>query len=808
MGSLIRSKDWSASPIGVPDTWPQALRTCINLLLNSRFPMFVWWGPDLITFYNDDYIKIAGEKHPAALGSPGSQVWAEIWDVVGPLADRVMQQGERTWSEDQLLLMNRHGYDEETYFTFSYSPVFADDGSVSGVFCACTETTEKVFAARKVAESEQNLRNVILQAPVGMAILRGAQFVVEIANNRLLELWGKTAEEAINKPVWDALPEAQNQGFEELLNRVFTTGETITDFGVPVTLMRGGHLDKVYVKFVFEPFKEANGVITGVMIVVHDVTGLVEASQKLQANEAELQKRVEERTTDLEQQKLLIASVLEASFNGIYALKAIRNNHGKILDYKYLFANKNLAQMLQKSVPQILESTMLTLLPENKDNGFFELFEQALNSGVPAHDVTHFVTNTINSWIDYAVVPIDPETLVVTLRDITEQKNTLEKVEAQRNLLDSIMKNSPSGITVTETIRNEAGEVVDGRTILANDISFKYTGFSAGEEADKTIAELDPNILSSPLFKMAINTLETGEPFITQYYMEPIDRWLELSVAKMDENHLINVFTDVTPIKETHLLLEKSVENLQRSNDNLREFAYAASHDLKEPIRKVHIFSDRLKTLLSDRLNDDERLYFERLERAAKRMGSLIDDLLSYSQVSLTAPAFEKVDLNKLVELVLADLDLEIEQKGATVSVDSLFSVMGNHRQLQQAFQNLIFNALKYMRPGIAPEIKITCQEVVGKDTGLHLAIDEQHKRFFCISIKDNGIGFEQKDHERIFNLFTRLHGNAEYTGTGIGLSIVRKVIENHHGFIVAESEPQKGATFNIYFPATESETY
>src|SRR3954447_20033712 len=124
MGELMRSKDWSNSTVGTPDQWPQSLKTSISILLNSQFPMFVWWGPDLITFYNDPYKIIAGEKHPKALGESGRKVWSEIWDVVGPLADSVMVDGASTWSEDQILFINRHGYVEESYFTFSYSPVY------------------------------------------------------------------------------------------------------------------------------------------------------------------------------------------------------------------------------------------------------------------------------------------------------------------------------------------------------------------------------------------------------------------------------------------------------------------------------------------------------------------------------------------------------------------------------------------------------------------------------------------------------------------------------------------------------------
>jgi light-regulated signal transduction histidine kinase (bacteriophytochrome) len=267
----------------------------------------------------------------------------------------------------------------------------------------------------------------------------------------------------------------------------------------------------------------------------------------------------------------------------------------------------------------------------------------------------------------------------------------------------------------------------------------------------------------------------------------------------MDDDHLIHVFTDVTPIKEAQLQLERTVSELKKSNVNLEEFAYAASHDLKEPIRKIHFFSDRLKGVLKDRLEEEEKRTFERMEIAAKRMSSLIDDLLAYSQVSLRPRNLEEVALNQIIDLVLTDLDLEIEEKKAKISVEKLFTIQGHHRQLQQAFQNLIGNALKYSSPAIAPEIRITGKLVSGKEQEVTALFPQ--KQFYQISVMDNGIGFEQKDAERIFNVFTRLQGNTEYRGTGVGLSIVRKVIENHNGFITAESEPGKGATFKIYLP-------
>jgi hypothetical protein len=213
MGEKIRAKDWSKTSMGDPESWHESLKTLLSIILNSQFPMFIWWGKELITFYNDSYIAVAGEKHPALLGSSGNQAWAEIWDVVGPLADRVMNEGKSSWSEDQVLYMNRKGYTEETYFTFSYSPIKDENGMIRGVFCACTETTEKVLAARNIEESEKNLRNTILQAPVAMCIMRGDNFMVSIANDRMLELWGKSARDMMHKPLFEGLPEAKNQGF-------------------------------------------------------------------------------------------------------------------------------------------------------------------------------------------------------------------------------------------------------------------------------------------------------------------------------------------------------------------------------------------------------------------------------------------------------------------------------------------------------------------------------------------------------------------------------------------------------------------
>src|SRR5918996_2181505 len=150
MGAAIRALDWGRTPIGPLDSWPPELRTAVDICLSSRFPILIWWGPELVKIYNDGYAAILGAKHPTALGRPGREVWPEICDIIGPMLQGVLARGEATWSDDQLLLLARRGYEEECYFTFSYSPIHDATGGVGGVFCAVYETTQRVLGERRL----------------------------------------------------------------------------------------------------------------------------------------------------------------------------------------------------------------------------------------------------------------------------------------------------------------------------------------------------------------------------------------------------------------------------------------------------------------------------------------------------------------------------------------------------------------------------------------------------------------------------------------------------------------------------------
>ncbi|HZF63793.1 MAG TPA: PAS domain-containing protein, partial [Chitinophagaceae bacterium] len=762
-----------------------------NVVEQAADPIVIFKGEDMVLEVANKALFELWKTDESAIGKAFLEILPEMQDQgFLELLQQVYRTGEPFQGFEVPAVFDDEGGTKRTvYFNFIYQPYREADGTITGVLVLANDVTGQVEAKQRLIESEKNLRNTILQAPVAMCILRGPQFVVEIANNRMYQLWGKGREAMLNEPVFEGLPEARNQGLEEVLQHVYTTGATFSAVERPITLPRNANVETVYINFIYEPFRDGDGSISGVIAVAIEVTEQVTARKKVEESEQRF------RTLA----------------NSISQLAWIADADGWIYWYNnrwYEYTGTTLEEMQgwgweKVHHPEHIERVVSFVKEAWKKNEPFELtFPLRGDNG----QYRWFLTRA------YPVLDGDGKILqwIGTNTDIDEQKQleaSLEEkvrtrtteLENQQNLLDNVLKNSSNGISVTEMIRDENNNVIDAITILANDAAVRFTGLPKDIYLSKKATELDPDILSTPYGLTCLKTLDTGEPSFIQYFLDVTGRWLELTISKMDDEHLIHIFTDITQIKEAQLQLERTVSDLKRSNANLQEFAYAASHDLKEPIRKIHFFSDRLKSVLKDRLGEEEVRTFERMELATKRMSSLIDDLLAYSQVSLRPKTFEEVNLNQILDLVLNDLDLEIEEKGAKVSVDKLFIIQGHHRQLQQAFQNLIGNALKYSKPGVGPEIKIQGERVKGMDQGITSEFPQ--KQFFLIKVSDDGIGFEQKDVERIFNVFTRLHGNSDYKGTGVGLSIVRKVVENHNGFITAESEPGKGATFKLYLP-------
>ena len=281
MGKLIWNYNWSESLIGTPDQWPQSLLTTLGIILHSKFPKFLFWGPEHVCFYNDAYRPSLGQngKHPFALGKKGEEVWPEIWSDIKPLIDEVMDGGEASWSEDQLLPIYRNGQMEDVYWTFSYSPVIGEGGKRVGVYVTCVETTRQINAIRHSEESEQRFRNLIKNATVGVIVLNGPDMVVDIVNKMYCSIIHKTYEEVIGKNIFEVIPETAEY-FKHIIQRIRDTGESEYMYEYPYFVYDNEIRKDGFINIVYQPYKSSNEEITGVIVLVHDVTEQVDARKK------------------------------------------------------------------------------------------------------------------------------------------------------------------------------------------------------------------------------------------------------------------------------------------------------------------------------------------------------------------------------------------------------------------------------------------------------------------------------------------------------------------------------------------------
>jgi PAS domain S-box-containing protein len=701
----------------------------------------------------------------------------------------------------------RDGRDEVRYLNFTYQPYYEEtDNKPAGVFCVAHDVTEQVLARKKAAESEHRFQDLVSEATVATAIYVGREMRIQYANEAMFRLWGKDPS-VIGKTILEALPEIEGQSFRAKLDHVFTTGETYWGKGERGEIVVDGKLQTFYFNFSYKALRNSSGEIYGILNMANDVTEQVDVRQRIEASEQRFRALVESAPFP-------IAVYAGAEFRIELANQSIIDTWGK---------GDGVIGKLYREV-----------LPELGNQKVFAQIEGVYRTGRAFHARNERVDLVVDGklqpyYFNYSFTPLFDASgnvygVMNTGADVTDLNVAKQRVEQSEKNFRNMILQAP----VAMCILMGPEHVVD----IANEAMIGLWGKPAEAVMNKPIFEGLPDAREQGLEQLLHDVYHTGVSFhaderavelVRNGRKETVYQNFGYEPYRDSEGNILGVLAisiDVTEqvhsrqkieeivvqrtreLADANEALLRSNQELKRTNTNLEEFAYAASHDMKEPVRKIHFFSDLLKTQLEDRLNDQQRNLFGKLENAARRMHTLIDDLLSYSQATRGVSDLEEINLNRLVKNVLDDLELELDQKNASVTLDRLPTIMGDSRQFQQLFQNLVSNALKYSKQAVHPEVKILYREVKGKEVRPQLSGDDGERLYHFIEVKDNGIGFEQKDAERIFNVFTRLHqDNAEYRGTGVGLSIVSKVMDNHNGIVWAESEPGEGACFKLLLP-------
>lgn len=318
-----------------------------------------------------------------------------------------------------------------------------------------------------------------------------------------------------------------------------------------------------------------------------------------------------------------------------------------------------------------------------------------------------------------------------------------------------------------------------------------FKGYRAGA-VDYIYKPIKPEVLRAKVSVLIDLYRKNRQLLAQEQRLVAINKSLELEIKERKSSE--------DKVKQLNRQLLENISSLEQANKDLDRFAFMASHDLQEPLRKIRMFSDRLALKYNETIDEDGKTNIQRIHKAAERMQNLITDILTFSKISVEIPSYVECDMNLLIEEVLIDLDEEIKEKKGKVLIEKLPSISVNPSLIKPLFHNLIGNALKYSKKDTSPIVQITSESSDAQLNGV--ATPQTANSKYCrIYIQDNGIGFDQKYAEEIFGMFKRLHHNSEFQGTGIGLALCKKIVEQHKGFISARSKINEGSTFIISLP-------
>jgi PAS domain S-box-containing protein len=802
MGEITREFNWSTTHLGDPETWPQSLRTTISIILNARFPMFLWWGPELICFYNDAYRPSLGMdgKHPQILGMKAVDAWPEIWDFIKPLIDQVLAGEEAVWFEDQLVPIFRNGRMENVYWTFCYSRVSDEHSRAAGVLVTCTETTDKVVTAANLKKNEESLRFSLTAGNLGSWTLHIPTLTL-VASSICKQNFGQ--------------PINQSFTYQDLLSCVYPDDRARMQSAVQQVIEKGIDYNIEYrviwpdqsihwVNIRGRLRRDEDGQPLELLGISQEITGRKNIETILQESE--------ERFRAMAESSPIYIAVADASGGAVYFNKAWCELSGKTMDEMLSFDWANLLHPAERE-PYV--NKYLAAFGERK--AFSGEFRVLNGSGeyrwLLAHVAPRF--NRDSSFAGYISACVD-----ITDRKRIETETERASAELER-ALEQVRLSKEAADLGTFDMDLEAGTLIwDKRCRILfgighdNPVTYEHD-FTMGLHADdrqRILRIIDDVFIKSKTdgnYDVEYRTVGFDDKRVRwvkakgKVYFDAADKPIRFIGSVLDITDQVNQLKRIEElVAERTRELDLLNIDLQRSNADLAQFAYIASHDLQEPLRKITTFLELLTRSLGPEISATSKNYLDRIQSSGNRMLKLIRDVLDFSKLANDEEVFEGVDLDATLHDVLTNYDLLIEQTGGTVLADKLPVIEAIPLQMYQLFLNLIGNALKFRKQHENPVIRITCHDTSPEELVKHgLSADKEYLR---ITITDNGIGIEPRFAERIFLIFQRLHQRTDYEGTGIGLAMCRKIVTIHGGIITAEGSDTGRAVLTIILPAKQ----
>ena len=524
-------------------------------------------------------------------------------------------------------------------------------------------------------------------------------------------------------------------------------------------------------------------------------TRIMKALKKSEIAEKLLSENVKELKTEIGIRKfaqMTIKNILDNSLVGIMAFKSIRNEAGVIEDFEWVLANDISAKSTSISEQELIGKRLIQVAPE-VENDLFKVYKDVVETGVSKQFEKEFRDHDDSKWYYITVVKLE-DGFVVTFSDITTQKLQLALIEEREILLKEAESLAQMG----------SWKWAENSNLLVwSDGLYKVFGKNNNDTITwnsflENVYPEDRLLLED--FFYEVKTKKHGSSIDYRIINDNHVHYLSLTVKPQNilNIDILGAVVDITERKGYEKQLEQYNQELKRSNEDLEQFAYVASHDLQEPLRKIRAFGDRLSAKFSEQLGGQGADYILRMQSAAARMQALIEDLLSFSRVSRQEAEYKLLDPTTILKEVWDDLEAQVKRENASIGIGIIPPFYGDRSQIKRLFQNLITNAIKFHKTDIKPVIEVRGSVMSQTEIASELGISLPNERYVRVSVKDNGIGFDKQYTEKIFNIFQRLNGRTAYEGTGIGLAICRKIIANHNGYITAKSKEGIGSEFIV----------
>lgn len=781
-----------------PEQSPEILS---SIIAESPIAIGMYVGRDLVIGMANDVLlsywgktkNVIGRRLGEAIPELEGQPFLEI-------LDNVFTSGEIYNVTEAPAFLALDGVPDTYYFDFTYKPLFNNNGKVYAILNTAVNVTDRVFAKKRLLESQSRFRDITEQSPMAISLLMGRDMVITVANKPILKIWGKD-EALMGLPLVEALPEIKGQGFLELLDDVYTTGRTFRANEALVKLEHENVLTDFYIDFSYSALRDENGDINGVLVLASDATDRVMAMREIAASEQKFRSVI------------YSAQAAVAVFKGYDLVSDI--------------ANDEFLRFVSRSKEEFIGKPLLESMPELYGQPSIDLMREVLEKGIKTHhygrrvDIMRQGVLTTNYYnVSYSPL-YDAAGAVYGVLDIAiDVTETVRAQEAQREAEASLRgaieladlgtwSLNPVTQTVTYSKRMQEWFGLDGEPVTLDDV----VAIIAPSDRERIVTAVKKSTLpeSGGYYDeeyTIINRLNNTERVLhaqgrtffddngTPYLMTGTAQ--DITVSKKIQLALENEVKERTEaLLKANMELEDINQKLTNTNQELEQYAYVASHDLQEPLRKISMFSN----LLKERDTQNTHAFtIDKIVKASDRMSMLIKDLLEFSRLLNPDAHFVTTNLETVVKNVLSDFDLLIEEKGARVMVGNLPEIEAVPLQMSQLFYNLTGNALKFVSADKTPVINISAEKITYAEAALYVK-NPVASAYYKIMVQDNGIGIEEQYKKQIFEVFKRLHTRSEYSGSGIGLAICRRIVNHHNGSIYIESVFGEGTSFFILLP-------